>query len=130
MQSAYTKPEFHSYNGLGRKAMVPKLGVPYMAGLSIFVATILGSTLMAVVMESPVGYLAGLLAVPVLIYIKEICRTDDRAVEIVLIETRWSLLRLLSGTGRYFGGTLTLSPVTYGRRFKDVQRFFEAHSGS
>jgi type IV secretion system protein VirB3 len=127
MDGEYTKPEFHSYNGLGRKAMVPKLGVPYMAGLTIFVVAILGSTLMAVAMESPAGYLAGTLAAPLLIYIKEICRTDDRAVEIVLIETRWVLTRLSSGTARYFGGTFTFSPVAYGRRFKDAQKYFEAH---
>jgi type IV secretion system protein VirB3 len=126
MSDSDEKVEYVTYNGLGRRPMI--FGVPYMPALFLFTATLLGSTFLAMKLETPAGYLVGVLAIPVFMYIKEICRTDDRAVEIVLIEMKWTLIKLFSGTARYFGGTLTFAPMRYGRRFQDVKFYFETRS--
>jgi type IV secretion system protein VirB3 len=127
MDESDIKVEYVSYNGLGRRPMA--FGVPYMPALILFTTTILGSTFLALKLDTPAGYLVAILAIPVFMYIKEICRTDDRAVEIVFIETKWTLIKLFSGTARYFGGTLTFAPVRYGRKFQDVKFYFETRSG-
>ncbi len=114
--------EYVSFNGLGRNAMV--FGVPYMVALGICSATAL-LAMLALMFVGPLGLLTFLLAVPVLVFIRFICETDDRAIDIFMLEIKWALIKMVSGLSKYFGGTLTLSPMTYGRRFIDVKRYFE-----
>lgn len=114
-----------SYNGLGRNSMV--FGVPYMAALAIGSGTAM-LAMFALIRFGPPGLLVFLLAVPVLIFIRFICETDDKAIDIFLLEAKWSLIKAVSGLSKYFGGTLTLSPITYGRKRADVKRYFEANN--
>lgn len=115
--------EYMSFNGLSRNAMV--YGVPYMAALTIGSTSAL-LTMVALIAFGPPGLLVFLLAVPMFIFIRFICETDDRAIDIFLLEAKWSLIKMSSGLSKYFGGTLTFSPITYGRKRADVKRYFEA----
>lgn len=111
-----------SYNGLGRSPMI--WGVPYMVGLAI-VCTSLMAGLLCGTFVGRAGWLLSVIAIPLIIFVKVICTNDDKAVRILLLETKWTLIKKLSGNAKYHGGTLTISPVRYGRRITDVKRYFE-----
>ena len=100
-------------------------GVPIAAGMvvgcsSLLLSLVLGMTL------GVAGWLTGLAGIPVLIFIRVICESDDRAVEIFTLELKWALIKAMSGNSRFHGGTLGIAPTTYGRKAKDVKRYFEA----
>src|SRR5262252_6255192 len=113
--------EYMSYNGLGRSAMI--WGIPYMALLFIGAGSLLTAVLLALG-YGPAGFLFLLLAAPMLIFLKIISATDDQALRILVLEAKWVAIKAMSGTARYFGGTLTIAPTSYGRRPKHVQRYF------
>lgn len=122
-----TKPiEYISYNGLGRSPVI--WGVPYMFILFVGSGAMLVGMFCGMVF-GPLGWLVGLVALPVLIFVKIISGTDDKAINILMIEIKWMLLKIFSGTAKYFGGLLTLAPTTYGRRRKNVKRYFEERIG-
>lgn len=118
--------EYISYNGLGRSPVI--WGVPYMFILFVGSGAMLCGMLCGLFF-GPLGWLVGLIAVPVLIFVKIISATDDKAINILMIEIKWILLKLISGSAKYFGGLLTLAPTTYGRRRKNVKRYFEERIG-
>ncbi len=118
--------EYLSYNGLGRSPVI--WGVPYMFILFVGSGALLFGMLCGL-MFGPLGWLTGLIALPVLIFVKIISATDDKAINILMIEIKWMLLKVLSGTAKFFGGLLTLAPTTYGRRRKNVKRYFEERTG-
>jgi type IV secretion system protein VirB3 len=123
MDTDETPPqEFISYNGLGRSPTI--WGIPYMFGLffccgALVVAMVCGLTF------GPLGWLVGALAIPVLFYVKLISETDDKAIRLVAIEMKWFLIKFFRGNAKYFGGTMTIAPISYGRKFKYVKRYFE-----
>jgi type IV secretion system protein VirB3 len=117
------EPEkYISYNGLGRSPVL--WGIPYMWFLFIGAGSMLGGMLCGAKF-GPLGWLFAMLSIPVLLFIKMISETDDRAVNILLIEMKWVLIKFFSGSSHYFGGTLTIAPTTYGRRIKNVKRYFK-----
>lgn len=117
------KPEeYISYNGLGRSPVI--WGIPYMFILFVGSGALLFGMLCGL-MFGPLGWLVALVALPVLIFVKIISATDDKAVDILIIEMKWMLLKTFSGTAKFFGGLLTLAPTTYGRRRRNVKRYFE-----
>ena len=60
----------------------------------------------------------------VLLFIKSLCTNDDKAVQVLMLEVKWTLIRLMTQSGKYYGGTLAIVPTTYGRRYKNVKRYF------
>lgn len=115
-----------SYSALARSPML--MGIPYMA----FIAIGSGSLLlgMAIAMAiSPVGWLLSLLAAPILLYVREISITDDKAVDILILELKWVLAKKAFGNSEYYGGSMMLAPITYGRSQKDVKRFIKQAIG-
>lgn len=116
--------EYVSYNGLGRNPMI--FGVPYIAGGAIFSISLIGGMLLANFIH-PYFWLLSLISIPLIFFIKVICETDDKAVDILLLEIKWSILRLVNY--QPYKGLMTITPVTYGRRFIDVKRYFETIPG-
>ncbi len=113
--------EYISYNGLGRSPTI--WGIAYMTGLAVVSTSLLGGLLLSVFV-SQAGWFFALIGIPILIFIKIISVNDDRAVTLLLLEAKWFILKWFSGTSRYYGGTLTIAPLTYGRKLKNVQRYF------
>lgn len=120
--------EYMSFNGLGRKAMIPVLGIPYMAALALSCIFMLGGVVLGFIF-GPAGMLFALVALPVGFFIRLLCETDDRAIEILLLEVKWAVLKLIGGTARFVGGTLAVGPMKYGRRLRDVKEYFEESTG-
>ncbi|MDQ1817819.1 VirB3 family type IV secretion system protein [Massilia sp. CCM 9210] len=121
------EPEIYiSYNGLGRSPVI--WGVPYMFILFVGSGALLAG-MMCGLFFGPLGWLVGLVAVPVLIFVRIISENDDKAVNILLIEIKWVLRKKFSGSAKYFGGTTAIAPITYGRRRKDVKQYFKEHIG-
>lgn len=116
------KTLYLSYNGLGRNPCI--WGIPYMTGLAVFCVFLLGGMVLGVFV-APSGWLFSILGVPILMFVKIICTNDDRAVEILLLEAKWAVIRIVSGNTKYFGGTMTITPITYGRKLKYVKRYFK-----
>ena len=111
---------YASFNGLGRVATV--YGVPYMVILSAFSICMLLSVVAALVFGL-IGFAFALVIVPVFFYLRFLCATDDRAFTILLIECEWLAQKLFSGSSQYFGGSLVIFPIKYGR--DDAKRYFE-----
>lgn len=114
--------EYMSYNGLGRNPMI--WGIPYMASLAIMCISLLGGMMLGTFVGGA-GWLFVLVGVPIALFIKSLCETDDKAVDILLLEIKWTLIRLMTSSGRYYGGTLAIVPIRYGRRHVDTKRYFE-----
>ena len=114
--------EYISYNGLGRPPML--WGIPYMTGLMVMSFCLMGGMSLGVFV-SPVGWLFTLLGVPVLLFVKSQCATDDKAIDILFLEMKWVILKSIGGNAKYFGGCLTITPISYGRKFKYVKRYFK-----
>lgn len=102
---------YPSYAGLNRTAMI--WGIPLVAGLIVFAASLMFSLLGAVFM-GPGGFLLGLPGIPVLLFFKHLCVTDDQALRIVWFEVLCVLRRANTAN---FGRTYTLAPMRYGRSF-------------
>ncbi|HHW4679522.1 MAG TPA: VirB3 family type IV secretion system protein [Xylella sp.] len=114
--------EYISYNGLGRSPMI--WGIPYMAGLTIMSVSLLGGLLLGTFVGG-MGWLFSLIGVPMALFVKIICTNDDKAIQILKLEVKWSMLKVISGNARYHGGTMTMAPITYGRKLKNVKRYFK-----
>lgn len=101
---------YPSYNGLSRVAMV--WGIPLVA----LIVVGLGSMLIALIAAAFLGaggVFFGVVGLPVLLYCKQVCETDDQALRIAALEI-WS--RFLRTNAKRFGNTFTLSPMKFGRR--------------
>lgn len=114
--------EYMSFNGLARRPMVA--GIPYMAALALMSLCLLGAVAAGIAF-GPIGLLLGAAGVPIGMFIRLICETDDRAIEILVLEVKWAVIKMMSGTAKYFGGTLVVSPMKYGRKLRDVKQYFE-----
>ena len=118
--------EYMSFNGLGRRPMI--FGIPYMAALVLMCVCML-SAVVAGIVYGPIGLMLSVTAVPVGLFIRFICETDDRAIEILILEVKWAFVKMWGGTARYFGGALALSPIKFGRKLRDVKHYFEQATG-
>lgn len=108
-----------SYGGMARSPMV--WGIPFMAMLmigssSLMLGLIAGSFL------GLSGWMLSLIGVPVLLFIKQISSTDDKAAHILMIEAKWILLKTLFGNSKYHGGAMKIAATNYGRKVRDVKR--------
>lgn len=99
-------------------------GVPYMAGLFTMVAALIGAMALSFLLGG-VGWLFMFVAVPIFLFFKVICADDDSAHTILRIEALWFLRKLVRGNAKLHGDTLTLLPVSYGRKLNDIKRYFK-----
>lgn len=121
-ESDYQRIGYISYSAMARSPMV--WGIPFMALLSIGT----GSLLLGYVSSflfGLAGYLFALIAIPVLLFIKQISVTDDKAFNILLLEVKWKLIKSLTGNSKFYGGAMMIAPVSYGRKVSDVKQFIE-----
>lgn len=114
--------EYVSYNGMARRPMI--WGIPYMTGLAIMCVSLLGGLLLGTFIGG-VGWLFALMGLPLVIFVKSLCENDDRAIDILILEVKWLLIKRFSGNSKFNGGTLTIAPTSYGRKLKNVKRYFE-----
>ena len=115
--------EYMSFNGFGRSPMV--YGVPYMFGLFILCASLLPALALGTFVHGA-GWLFALLALPLVFFARNMCLTDDKALEILGKEIKWALIKRMGGNARLYGGTFTMSPVSYGRKKINVERSIKA----
>lgn len=112
------KPKYSAYAGLGRVAMfwgVPLIPLLIVMGVFVFIALLAG------VLMGPGGLLFGGLAIPILLFLRKTCETDDQALRILWLEVLCVLRRR---SWRMFGRTLTLAPIRYGRHLSTYRRPF------
>ncbi len=114
--------EYISYNGLGRSPMI--WGIPYMAGLAIMCISLLGGLLLGTFVGG-LGWLFALIGVPIALFFKMLCTNDDKAIQILMLEAKWTIIRAISGNTKFHGGTMAIAPTSYGRKLKHVKRYFE-----
>lgn len=122
MEDEQPPVEYISYNGLGRSPMI--WGIPYMAGLAITCTSLLGGMLLGTFV-STLGWLFALVAVPVFIFVKMLCTNDDKAIQILMLEIKWKIIRTLSGNANFHGGTMLIAPTSYARKPSHVKRYFK-----
>lgn len=92
------------------------MGIVFTTCLSLIVAVI------CTMFVGAGGMLFGAIGIPILLYLKTICETDDQAARITALEL-WC--HISKRNAHYFGGAYTLSPIQYGRRCHVYKRFFE-----
>lgn len=113
---------FPAYSGLDRVATIA--GVPLIPGLIVFCACSMTGLIGGLVL-GPGGFLLAATGVPLLLWFKVVCETDDQALHIVWLEILCAIDRR---NAAWFGGTYTLSPAHYGRRKRDVKAGGERYS--
>lgn len=118
---------YPSFEGLNRIAMIG--GVPMLPALIVGCSSLIASMVGGFVL-GPGGLLIGSAGVPIFLFLRHICETDDHALRLFWLEFRaWLDRRIVS----VFGKTHTLAPMRYGRsldvytrsfsRGQDLQRF-------
>jgi type IV secretion system protein VirB3 len=109
---------YPSYAGLNRIAMIA--GVPMFPALFIACLSLLASMACGFVL-GPGGLLVGAAGVPIFVFFRHVCATDDQALRLVWLELgcwldRWRV--------SVFGKTYTLAPMRYGRDVGIYMRSF------
>jgi len=94
---------------------VPLIPLLIVVGAFVFLA------LFAAAFMGPGGLLFGALAVPILLFLRKTCETDDQALRILWLEVLCVLRRR---SWRMFGRTLTLAPIRYGQHLAVYRRPF------
>jgi type IV secretion system protein VirB3 len=125
------KEKYPGYNGLARTPGV--WGVPYMPALIVFCGSVMVALLCAAIW-GPGGLLFVFLGVPVLMFFKHVCETDDQGLRILWLEMKcrgyWRGLQLITflktrrSSPFIFGNTSTLGPLQYGRHARVYKQFF------
>ncbi|WP_455289950.1 VirB3 family type IV secretion system protein [Cupriavidus necator] len=112
---------YSAYAGLGRTATFK--GVPLIPGLFVFCASVVAAVVGAAFLGAG-GLLFALPGIPVVLFFKHLCATDDQALCMVTLEVLCVLDRR---NARCFGNTYTLSPMRYGRHLTDARQGCIAH---
>lgn len=110
--------EYPSYNGLARNAMI--FGVPLLPAIFTFIFFVLATLFLTMVM-GPGGLLLALPAIPIFLFMRTICETDDQALRIIGLELYWFMHRFRS----HIPKTLTMTPIKYGRVTDVYKRHFQ-----
>ena len=115
--SEYRK--FSSYNGLDRVVMI--FGVPLIPAVIVFMIVMFGA-LIASKIIGLIGFAFLGLGLRVFLFLRLICETDDKALNILALEM---LFRLKRKNYQEFGNTLTYVPMKYLRNGKYIQQIFK-----
>lgn len=108
--------QFPSYNGLDRVIMF--MGVPLIPAILIFLLLLLVS-LVAQKILGIIGLAFMMLGLPIFLFLKQICETDDRALNMLALEM---LFRFKRRYYQEFGNTLTYLQTNYLRNGKYIQQ--------
>lgn len=109
---------YPSFAGLNRIAMIG--GVPMFPALIVGCTSLITSMVGGFVL-GPGGLLIGTAGVPIFLFLRHICQTDDQALRLFWLELRcWLERRRVS----VFGKTYTLAPMRYGRSLQVYTRSF------
>lgn len=119
----YVKPQYMSYNAMARSPMVA--GIPFMPFLMVGCFSMLASTFGGL-WFGLVGWSFGSPGILILIFIRMLSATDDKAVQILLIELKWYFIKKMGGNSDLFNGAMHIAPMPYGRKLKDVKRLFDS----
>lgn len=125
LENEYQKPCYLSYNAMARSPMV--FGIPFMPMLVIGTVSIVLGVVGSVLMGG-VGWLLALIGIPILLFVKMISATDDRAAFILMIELKWYFIKKISGNSGLYNGAMFVSPIKFCRKVKDVRYFFKQYS--
>ena len=99
-------------------------GVPYMPGLVLVCISLLSGMIISN-MIGVGGWLFSLVAVPLVIFANIVCADDDKALTILALEVKWTFIKMIGGNSMFHGKTLTMSPISFGLKVKDVKRYFK-----
>lgn len=110
---------FPSYNGLDR--VVSFFGVPLVPLAIILVVLLLGA-LLAQKLFGIIGFTFLALGFPVILFLRYISETDDRAMYILALELLFKRKRKYY---QEFGNTLTYLPMKYLRNGKYIQQILK-----
>ncbi len=118
------KDLYPSYNGLSRNPA--PWGIPYMTGLFLMSFTLLTTVALLIYTDGTLFLIPLVIGITLLLFVKNICENDNRAVEVFLLELKWTFIKIFYGNSKRHGGTLTISPITYGRvTYKNAKRYFK-----
>lgn len=110
---------YATYNGMGREALA--LGVPVITFAFTLLFTLV-ATFGGMAIGGPLGGLTGaLMGGGILLYFREVCAKDSRALRKKRLELRRSLLSLRKGSQ-----TILITPLIYQRRKRAAEHFFTA----
>ena len=119
----HTKENIHTeqftYGGMARQAMFIGVPLPSLAVCG-FIGMVATFVAMPFLQGSALFFL--LLPLPIVLFLRTICATDDQALRIYLFELKWFMHKKNS---KLFNGTLTILSTKFGRELSDYQRFFE-----
>ena len=107
---------YPSYNGLDRVVMI--FGVPLIPATLMFVV-LLFVALFAQKLLGLIGVAFLALGLPIFLFLKQISETDDRAMEMLMLEM---VFRFKRKYYQEFGNTLTYLPNKYLRNGKYIQQ--------
>ncbi len=126
------KEKYPGYNGLARTPGV--WGVPYMPALTVLVVS-MTVALVSAGIWGPGGLLFFFLGVPVLMFFKHECETDDQGLRILWLELKcrwyWRRMRILPFLrSKQFSplqraDVVTLEPLRFGRHRRVYKQFFQ-----
>ncbi|TAM00358.1 MAG: type IV secretion system protein VirB3 [Paraburkholderia sp.] len=109
---------YPSFGGMNRIAMIG--GVPLFPALIVACSSLMSSMFGGFVL-GPGGLLIGTAGVPVFLFLRHVCETDDQALRLFWLEFLcWLERRIVS----VFGKTHTLAPIRYGRSLEVYTRSF------
>lgn len=101
-------------------------GVPYMALLFLLVVTALPATAFLMFTSGALYLYPLVFGIAALIFLKDICENDNRAIEVFMLEVKWFFIKVFYGNTKRNGGTLTIAPITYGRvSLKNAKHYFK-----
>jgi len=120
----YQKPVYPSYNGLARTALIGG-ALPLVPTILVGIGAVLGALVLQAVI-GPAGLLFVLLVIPVLLFLKFICETDDKAMTILWMEIKCHFSRV---NAHLWNNTYTFTPIKYGSHFHVYKRAFEKTTG-
>lgn len=110
---------YATYNGMGREALA--IGIPVIAFAFTLLFTLV-ATFGGMLLGGPLGGLTGaLMGGGIILYFREICAKDSRALRKKRLELKRSLLSLQKGSR-----VILITPLVYQRRKRTAERFFIA----
>ncbi|EEE2004223.1 hypothetical protein CI266_004633 [Salmonella enterica subsp. enterica serovar Kotte] len=108
---------YATYNGMGREALA--LGVPVIWFAFTLLFTLV-ATFGGMLIGGPLGGLTGvLLGGGILLYFREVCAKDSRALRKKRLELKRSFLAILKGSR-----VILITPLIYQRRKRTAERSF------
>lgn len=112
------KQLYPAYTGLSRVAMAG--GIPLLALLAVGGFFGIAAVICAAIV-GPGGLLVATAALPILLFIRHLCETDDQAMRILGFEILCAFQRVKC---TLYGKSLTLAPMQYGQRLSIYRNAF------